>query len=359
MTDYNIINPEIVITSNMVKYDRLGKVIPYAFYGSTDNEVILYIDLFPIYRNLISRHDRTDISDYIGLVPSIVNLCIHYRQFFKKLEVKTKIYLISSYCVPEVACKMVSGYNKLMQEKLAVPAVVEMVNFNNELLEVLCPYLPEIYFIPTQFESSVAIRYLINAEKENGNNHPHLIISRDLLPAQLTAEFLDVAYLKPNKVRGEDLSQIIPVSTHRDYFRRFSHVVYGVTLENGSDETGMVVYPSNWVVLLAFAGYKPRNIFSKVHTKVAARFINEVSPDAQIGGVNTLYDLKPDLDSKYPKTIIEPRYHTLNASGFMMHEFIRMGEYHNYQLIDLIDPGALAMINSKYFPNNPISIYQL
>lgn len=358
MPDYNIISPEIVITTNMVKYDRLGKIIPYAFYGSTDNEVTLYIDLFPIYRNLISRHDRTDTSDYIGLVPSIVNLCIHYRQFFKKLEVKTKIYLISSYNVPEAACKMVSGYNKLMQEKLVVPAVVDMVNFNNELLEVLCPYLPEIYFIPTQFESSVAIKYLINAEKENGNTHPHLIISRDLLPAQLTAEFWDVAYLKPNKVKGEDLSQIIPVSTHRDYFRRFSHVVYGITLENGSDETGMVVYPPNWVLLLAFIGYKPRNIFSKVHTKVAARFINEVSPDVPIG-VNTLYDLKPDLDSKYPRTIIEPRYHVLNASGFMMNEFIRMGEYHNYQLVDLIDPGALAMINSKYFPNNPISIYQL
>lgn len=352
------ISVEYIATSNMVKYDRMGKLIPYAFTGSDADHITLFIDLFPIYRNTISRKYRTSMNEYIALVPAIVNMCVHYRQFFKKLGVATKIYLISSYNVSPICCKLVYGYNKPMQEKLTVTEIVEMVRFNNELLDILCPYLPNIYFIPTEFESAVVIDYLIQREKDNGNQYPYLIISRDTLPAQLLSRYNDVAFLKPYKINGEDLSQIIPPSSHMDFERRFNDTVYGLNAENASQHKWGYVSPCNYVPLLALNGFKSRSMLSLMNINIASKLINEASPNIPID-MDMLFALNPELKEKISKEIAGNRFVALFSRGLMMSQFLSSGEPENFNYLDLIDPGALAMINSKYFPNDPISIYQL
>lgn len=348
---------EQMVCTNMVRYDRLNKLIPYAFTGSTANQLNVYVDLFPIYRNIISRHYRTNTKDYISLVPAIINLCVHYRQFFRKLEVECKFFLISSYNVPPINCKMVANYNKVMTEKLKVPVVADMVKFNAELLDILCPYLPDIFYIPSEFESSVVIEYLIEKQKNEGDNTPSLIISRDTLPVQILARYNDVALLKPSKLQGEDVSQIIPPNTHNSFLKHFNQVVYGVNSNIASEKVPPIVLPPNYVLLLALSMFKSRCMDSIMRTNVAAKLINEVSPNISIS-MGTLFDLRPELEVRYPRAIMENRFKALD-NQFMLSYFLDSKDCIELHYENLIDPGAIALINSKYFPNNPIDIYRL
>jgi len=355
----NRVPVEYIITRYFVKYHKLNELISFAFAGSKANQINLYIDLYGVYKTLFSRSYRTDITDYTAFTSTIINMCAHYRTYFKGLGVYCKIFLISSYNIPEINMKFVAGYNKTFVDKLSNQQVKDMVELNTQLLELLCPYLPDIHFLKTNFESTVLMKYLIRKEISEGNNNPNIIISSDLYPIQLCAEFDNTCFIKPKKANNEDLSLISAPKGHMMYESSFWSIVCRERDTLMSDVSEVSISPANLMLLMALNRFPERNIKNLIHFKLANNIISDIVGIQPIKlDINTLYENSKQLSDKIPMNILESRYKALDID-YQYLLFENSVEPHLIRYENLDDPTAVQMINTEYFEKNPIDLFRL
>lgn len=349
---------EQLMVRNLIRYERLDSAIPYAFWNCNSNKLNIYIDLYGFYRTLYSRHQRTLITDPMGFTSSIIDLCVHYRGYFKRYGITTKIFLISSYNTPEHTG--ITNYNPEMKQKLKLAGVRGNIEFNLEILNILCPYLPDIFFLKTEFESSVLMNELIIRE----GNTPSLIISTDLLPIQLCSIHENVAYIWPFKIKSgndiEDISPICPPRNHSEHELSFSYIIRRKQGKTTSDRISTSVIASNFVLLEALFKFEDRKFPTLMSKTAATRIIIETP-----GGTETkLYPRDifshPLLANKPEEFLrnIELRFNALDV-GIQSNFFNSSIEYSTLKYENLTDPDALNLINSKYFANNPLNLFLL
>lgn len=351
---------EYIVARYFVKYEKLSELVSFAYSGSRAKAINLYIDLYGLYKTLFSRSYRTSVADYTSFTSSVINMCAHYRTFFKGLGVYARIFLISSYNVPDVSCRFISGYNKTFQEKLLNRTVKEMIELNIQLLEVICPYLPDIHFIKTDFESTVLIKHLIEKEAEKGNKNPNMIISSDLYPIQLTSLFPQTTFVKPKKYNGGDYSSIIVPREHNMHNYSFwSLLCCRDRDELGYNADNITISTCNFALLSAMNRFPERNMKVVFNISDTNRIINGIISDPTMKiNIGTLYDTSVELQGKIAKNSLESRYKVLDVEyqSMIFNESIEPMLI-NYE--NLSDPDAIQMINSKYFQNNPIDIFRL
>ena len=104
---------EQVVGGYNIRYDKLMELIPSYFAGSSATEINLYIDITPMIKQCCCDCNVADSKDKdIILVSSIINMCAHYRQFFKsRLGVYAHIYIVLSSMVTPYNKKHVKKYN--------------------------------------------------------------------------------------------------------------------------------------------------------------------------------------------------------------------------------------------------------
>lgn len=367
-------NPSVedIVIRYMTRYERLDQAISYAFAGYENaRQLNIYIDLFGLFRTIISKSYRTQIKDYNALTSGVIGICAHYRNYFNRIGVSTKIFIISSFNIPSVVRAFLPEYNKSMIEKLGNKVILDMVTFNLDILELLCPYLPDIHFIKTEYESSVLMYEIM---KREGESIPSLIISSDLYPLQLTNKLPNVAYLWPRKSYGTfksrgvdtdpqyekeviDVSPICPPKSHPEYQKSFTYVITRKLGKNASETNRGYVNASNQVLLQALNNFPERDLKTKISINKASKIINEVaSIDNQ-----TIYpeDIKDIIESNnLDFKEISNRYKALDVN-YQHLWFQDSIEYANLHYDNLQDPDALNMINTKFFKNNPLDLYRL
>ena len=349
---------EYIVTRYFTKYNRLDSLIPYAFSGSKAKAINIYIDVYGLYKTLFSRSYRTSINDYTSFTTSIINMCSHYRGYFKNIGVYAKIFIISSYNVPEANCKFVAGYNKTMLEKLANKSINNMIDLNNQLLDLLCPYLPNIHFISSSYESSSVMDFLIRKEESEGNKNPNLIISSDIYPIQLTTKYSQTAFLRPKKSQGEDHSMIVCPKEHSTHHQSF----WGLVCERDNlvnRSENIRISPVNFPLLMALNRFPERNITNLININAIERIIYDIVADQPLKvTAETIYSVSNELAAKVPFTVIDSRYKVLDIDyqSYLFDESLesKMIKYEN-----LNDPDAVQLINSQYFSTNPIDVYRL
>lgn len=342
-----------------VKYDRLDQLIPYAFEGSDDIVLNIFIDLYGLYHTLYSRQYRTNVIDYTSFTVILINMCAHYRTYFKSLGVHTKIFLVSSFNTPKSTLDIIPEYNKTMVDKLKNNVVSEMMNLNLGLLDILCPYLPDIFFIKTEFESTVVINEVIDRENIN-HSIPSLIISTDMFPLQLCAYRPNVSFLWPRKAYDGDMSIICPSNTSKTFQNDFWGVVTRKSGNSMSYEKVGMISPSNLMLLLALNHYKDRDFPIITNVTKASRLISQtIGYDSIKLSPQTVFELNKPSDTKNMDWgLIEKRYQALDIQyqSFLFKESLENSTLH---YTNLEDPEAIRMINDQYFSNNPIDIFRL
>lgn len=363
MKSENTVPIEYLILRYCIKYQRLSELISISFKGSQANVVNLYIDLYGLYTTIFSRSYRTDISNYTSFTSTLINVCAHYRRFFKSYGVYCNIWIVSSYNVPEINRKFVAGYNKIMVDKLAVESVKEMVELNSQLLDILCPYLPNIYFVHTEFESSILIGHIIQKEINNGNTNPNIILSGDLYPLQLCSEFDNTVFLRPIKYYHNNLLEdksVISIPRNAENAKEmFWSIVCGKREKLTSDKNALSISPRNYMLLEACNRFPERNLPCVMTINYANRLIYELVQDNDIkANVDMIYDAHPELLAKVQKSIIDSRFKALDYEyqSFLFNESLEPKLLH-YE--NLNDSAALQLINSKYFANDPIDLFSL
>lgn len=350
---------EFIVSRYMIKYMRLDQLIQFAFKGSEATHINLYIDLYGLYRTLMSRNYRTDMSDYTALTVSIINTCAHYRAYFKQIGVAATIFLISSYNLPDESLQLIPYYNKTFQEKLHSKSLKEMIELNIELLDILCPYLPGIYFIKTKFESATMINYLIQNEGMKGNEDPNIILSSDLYPIQLVNKYNNTVFLRPIKQYHEDNSVITLPKGSEGFDEMFWAVVTRSRSKIGTSEHLGEIKACNFEYLQILNSFPERNLPVILNITMSKKYINQVTNGTDVRlTLEMLYQLNSDLANRVPIESVRPRWKVLNID-YQDSIFRNSLEPKITHYEDLNDPKAVQMINSKYFANNPIDLLRL
>ncbi len=353
MSSGGTVPTQMILTSSFVKYNQLNNLITHAFAGSTATEINLYIDLYGMIKTLFSNSFRTDISDYTAMTSTIINMCGHYRTFFKHIGVGTKIFLVFSYNFPEPNRKLVAEYNQSFGIKLNNDMIKEMVELNNNLLETLCPFLPDIFFLRTEFESSVLIDKLIRM----GNENPNIIISKDIYPIQLTYLHPNTAFIKPKKLNNEDVSVIIPPTSNINFVDDFWNVY---CLARGSIQItrkSVGIHPINFPLLAAMNRFPERGFKSLMNHTIANKLIFGVVGKEPVKiSVQSIIDA--GLSNNLQQQAIDSRYLSLDIN-FMRQIYDDSIESKTIQLLNLSDPGTVNQICAEYFQSNPVDLARL
>lgn len=355
---------EEIVTRYLTRYRRLDELIPYAFNQYNATSLNLYIDLYGLYRTIYSRRYRTKVDDYRDFTVLIIDLCAHYRGYFKYLGVSTKIFLIQAYNIPKNNLELIPNYNKDFRDKLQNKVVDNMVKTNVELLGILCPYLPDIHFIQTQFEATTIMDELIRRESINSPKTPHLIISSDAYPMQLCSLYDNVGYLWPSKWMGQDRSMIVCPKSNSEHKKSFWLIIARKMNNFASEQKLMQVSTSNFVLLESLHNFNERNISPTIlNITSSINLIHSIAGDSEIrltpdSIFNEIKDSKKYKLSDEQKTIISNRYKCLDEiyQRIYFNESLEPKVLH-YE--NLNDPDAIRLINSKYFVDNPMDITRL
>jgi hypothetical protein len=356
--DSYTVSIETIIYGSYVKYDRLQQQV-YNTFSNTSiasaTELNIFIDLYSVLKSIFSENYRTDISDYTAITSGVINMCSHYRAFFKRLSVHTKFYIVFSFNTCDINRKFVSGYNQSFYNKSQIKMFNDVAMNNFSLLELLCPYLPDIFFVrsPRNFESSILIANLI--EQINDGN-PNLIISRDIYPLQLCSLYPYTSYLYPKKVRGLDESVMIPISEKQSFSYEFWNLVASIRrikLESIGD-----ISPINYSLFSALHRFPERNIDQLTDLNNVRYIINKIVGNSNIKvHPQQLYE-DYEISSKIQVALAESRLKALDIE-YILPFYKNDPESKSIKLENLSDDRAINTINAKFLSHNPIDLSKL
>ena len=358
MADFTI---EQMITGSFVKYNRLSKIINETYYGSQATELNLFIDINSAIRQLYSIDAWTYKYKHIyEIVATLINMCGHYRYFFKYLGVTTNIYLIYGLNCPKINDTFIQGYNsKFINSYIKKPDITELIYNNLEILKLITQYIPRIYYfdIGTN-EVSAMIDYIINYTKKKKKGIENLVISKDILMLQLVPEH-NVRILKPNKTKNDgDLSYI---SDNNNLIKRFC-VEY-----RGGKEPKENINPCFLQNILTMTRLPERSIYTKstlsipktihiIEQGIKNRFLNEGILYTQ-SSMNTVLEA---MDIQCNRAELDMKFKAINThyqSAFVL--LTEKPDLKYLRFVDMEDPISLKEIVSKYFYNIPIDLERL
>lgn len=352
---------ESIIYGSYVKMERLNPIVFDCFSNTsiaTATHLNVFIDLYSVLHSIFSSKYRTQVPNPTVITPALINMCAHYRSFFKSLGVHTTFYIIYSANTCDMNEKFVFGYNAKFKEKTNINMFKKITNDNFELLKVLCPYLPDIHFIRSfrNYEVAVIIADIIEKLKDG---QPNLIISKDLYPLQLCYLYPYTSYLYPRKSRiGGDMSIMVPIIEKTEEFR---YQFWNIVAERRSIKPNSLytISPLNFTMFSALHRFPEREIYPLVKTASEAVKIIQMVVGSQDISVfpSQLYNIQ-EIAELVPISLVEARYKALDVK-FMLPFYQEDIESKEMKFENLQDNGTINMINSKYFKENPIDTMRL
>lgn len=350
---------ESLIIYNYIRYETLEEMTK-VFAGSSANSVNIYIDLYQILLRLF-RND-IQLGDKYSLVSYIINLCSHYRAFYRKYYgCHTKIFLVFTNSKMITPQQFIRSYNKTNDSKFAMGiGVTNYISNNISVLDILCRYINDVYYIGAPFETSVLIYDRIVKELSLGNSNPNIILSSSKMMYQVPV------FAKPQTVifshtwvNGDITYRIIDKDNALLEFLDATKRRGDSLLQKASK-----IHPELLSLILALTNIPSRDVYSMLSI---TRAINIVYSLINKGNLYNRYN--SDLDSMAK---------LLNMSGAKIddHEFKSrfkaldllyqhsMFSNTNYAsdiryYVNLQDPDAIKMINNKYFARTPLDLDRL
>lgn len=349
---------EQLIAGSFVKYTVLGDLISQSYAGSTCTNINLFIDLNSVLKPMYSVSKWTyKSSSRYEIAATVLNMCGHYREFFRYLGVATNIYIIYGLNCPSVNNTYVAGYNnKFTTAYMMKQEVTELIEENLKVLNLICQYLPHIYFFDIgDCEVSSMIDYLIKTTKAREMGLENIVITRDVLALQLVPEH-DVRIIRPTKTKDGDESYIVWNYNLWDSF---------VTKYRKGKTPVVQISNSFFQNVLAMTGVIERNMYSIFSIPKAFQIIdvgvrNGLLDPMKFYSQSSINTVLAALDIPCNPTELEMRFRAINThyqSTYILP--MEKPEFKRLRLIDLEDVQSLKEIISKYFIATPIDLDKL
>lgn len=326
-----------LINYNKIRHNRLIDLVNIEYCNSGADVINLYIDLNSLLRSIYGQDIA--IEDYLELTSSIINLCGFYRSFFRRYyDVHTRIYIVYSNNTPPDNITIYPEYNSKNKKMIdANKYVTSYIAKTLNLLDTICPYIPDVQFCIDYCETGVIIQYL--KELQTKNFIPNIVLSRDPYNFQLVDDNTKV--LVPYKER--DVSGNIVDSS---YFATLQNAIYFYCLKNKSilpveysDINGYYL-----PLFMAISRCPQRNIKSINKITKALNMLrdidlaNKVKSDVLLQNRYYVCDIRQQLETYR----ISPSKHIITA-----------------EISNLYNKEEIQNLNNKYFSKYPLELESL
>lgn len=342
---------ENILYGQFIKYTALRNLVALEFSQSDAEEVNVYIDLhqmlLPVFRCL-------RIQDYNIISSAVINYCAHIRAYFRtRHRVESNIILVFSYNTSSNNTRFCAEYNSHYKLRMqSNDKIMEAVDYNLDILKILCPYLPDVYLKIGTVEPSVIIHDLATNVFNNGN--PNIVISASHYAYQLPAYTPNTVVFRKKITAKEDTS----------YSYNFINAINAYIYETRNLQVEYVLNTKMISLVMVLSGLPKRNIKSLFDIGKTLGIVSNM-PESCLGDPELMYSFINDyLKSSKSKS-------SLDYSEF----------YNRYKAIDLLyqhkmygllpeskemsflqrfqDPETLKAINDKYFKNVPLDLQRL
>ena len=190
---HNGYSSDMKLYSRFIKYENLHNMCHSTIFAQGyPREINVYIDL---YQMTTSLYLYDNITNPMSLLATIINMPLHYRNYFKKMNIKSNIFLIYSTNKSMNNIKYLEEYNtkyrKRIRDNLNVQNVMrDIIN----ILQTICPYLPGIYLKVGSVEPTVIVYDLASKFNTNGFNKLSIFITSTDYAYQLASK-MDSLYV--------------------------------------------------------------------------------------------------------------------------------------------------------------------
>jgi hypothetical protein len=342
---------EYVLYGQFIKYSALRNLVALEFANSNADEVKIFIDLNQM---LLPAFRYLKIQDYNVISSTIINYCAHLRSYFRtRHNVQSTIILVFSRNMSSNNTRFCAEYNSHYRLRMqSNEKIMEAVDYNLDLLKVLCPYLPDIYLKIGTVEPSVIIHDLI--ANEFNNNFPNIVISSSQYAYQLPV-------VTPNTVVfKKKVTDKVDTSYSYNFVNAINAFVYD-TRDLVVDE----VFNNKFIsLLMVLSGLPKRNIKSMFSIRHSLEIIQNI-PDSCIGDIDAIYKyMEAYIRSKKTKTFLHydeivNRFKAIDLLyQHKLYQTLPESKEKSY-LQRFSDPTTVRDINDRYFKNVPLDLERL
>lgn len=337
-----------------VRFSKLDELITKHCTEMTRNsKVNVFINLEPIIRKLASRNVeeymkvRTEEKSY-EIISNFVNLASHYRLFFSKNKIYSKVYLIINFPFKAYYKNRIINpeYRKHYQHRFTKDSSISV--FNNTLInampfvKLILEYVEGVYLINSNsLESSLIPRIITDEQKDDEVN---FMLSTDKYDYQYANKGFYIIH--PNK----DNSYIID----RD------NLIQSIKLEN-KIINNILVSPDLYTFIISLAGDKYRNIdkIRRIGLGSILKFIKKATDDNIISPTTTNINILSNIIKEEYRPLLLSNYFCIDVD--QQFKLLNIQDIYSIksQLVDKFDNVALQNINNQYFRHSPIYLMEL
>lgn len=363
-TQYNI--SSIFGYDNYFKYDVLKRLTLTALGNDKRNTANIYIDLYKMFLSLYGRGLAIG-GDKKVLSSLVINLCAHIRGFYKYYNINTNFFLVYSDISTGFNVSYYPEYNKNNQYRMSVDfKTADLINVNIGLLDVLVPYLPNIYLVKGTVEPAVIIYDLIQKERIlHRNNSPNIIFSKDPMVYQVPSLDKDTYIFRNNKKLG------------LEYVTGYENVYFGyLSLDSKRAHTISVpalrdkllfISPELLGLLISITNLPSRYIKSMVDLPKAINYIfGAVYRQAIVNGynsdINLLYNEIFDQNGgiyKISKEEFELRFRSIDLYHQVVEYQQTAASKDESYYTNLMDKDMINYINNNDYKDCPLDLINL
>lgn len=353
-TEVDAICIDRFIYSQFILYKTLRTITKPLTTNINPPIINVFIDLYSMITPLYSFYK---FENPIALTSALINSGIHYRNYFKKFNVYTNIFLIYSPNMSSNNLKYCPSYNLANINKMfSNYETKQIVDQNLSLLSTIIPYVPDIYLRLGTVEPSIMILDCIRTFESRGFVTKNLVISSSPISFQIPV-------INPNTVvytkrRNGDVlvtDSINPLIQALSYTK--NQVIDNLNLP-----------PSYLSAFYSLCGLNRLNVNSLVYYSTAIDILRYMKDNSIIMEPDTLceayiihYQSKKKKIDKI-NDIVSQIHNRFRCFDFrhqlMMYDNLAESKETSY-LTQLQNWDELLHINKLYFKDNPILLDKL
>jgi len=319
-----------------------------------DSTINLFINFEPVLKKLVTAN----IEDYlkvkkdersIELMSNILNLASHYRSFFSKNKLYSKIYIYLSYPIVKNIYKnrmMNENYRKCYEDKYGnnpkTFTLFQTLSTIIPLLSVITEYIEGVYFIKSNSIENSLIPYII-AEKYKDNS-VNLILSNDKYDYQYASNSFYI--MNPKK---QD-SYIIGKDNLIETIKYEDKIVNNINID-----------PNLYSFIKSILGDKYRNIekIKNLGLSTIIKTLDKAIKQKIINNNTVSINILSNIIKEEFRNHLLNNYYTTNLDIQFKSLTIKDMYSITEQIIDKFDNLSLKNLNDKYFTQYPIQLLEL
>lgn len=354
-----------LLLKNYPQYEQLRQEMLKLFFRKAIQEkgfVDCYINLNSYLSSLYDRNDY-EYDEPNSIAASIINFAAHIREFFaSRFSVRTRFFFVFGNTRPDSAVQFIPEYDahKAM-DRATKMNIWSIICENLNTLSVVCPYLPEIYYIENQtVEPAVLIRSLIKEQSVKGAKHARLVFSKDLYDFQLVSTVPNTHLVRVKKTMNGDMTYTV---SFFDFYKKLSATL---GLKN---QIGAGVSPELYSIYLTLSGCKSRGVAGLINNPRANTLVSgSVANSIILNGYNPTFSVDPHSFKPFVDCIKceqdEDLYNQLykrfcGLDLIYQCNLFRLDPLYNIlekNIVDLFDAEGVKIMNNTYFKKYPLDL---